>query len=134
MPSVTELRGKANDLYSKNKPFSKADAKDAAANAAAVGTDAPTASKTEAAKAAADTGKQNLGGTAKSNVPEESQQQAEKNKQRTKEAAEDARRQAREYLGKKVPKERRDQTIWRLKKMIVEIQGHDDCESSHHAH
>lgn len=27
-----------------------------------------------------------------------------------------------------MPKERRDQTIWRLKRMIVEIQGHNDCK------
>ena len=45
------------------------------------------------------------------------------------------------YLGRKMPKERREQTIWRLKKMVgaslmllqtnvtqvVEIQGHADC-------
>jgi hypothetical protein len=33
------------------------------------------------------------------------------------------------YLTRKMPKERREQTIWRLKKMIVEIQGHADCTS-----
>lgn len=33
------------------------------------------------------------------------------------------------YLSEKVPKERREQTIWRLKKMIIEIQGHEDCKS-----
>jgi hypothetical protein len=31
------------------------------------------------------------------------------------------------YLTRKMPKERREQTIWRLKKMVVEIQGHADC-------
>jgi len=31
------------------------------------------------------------------------------------------------YLKGKMPKERREQTIWRLKKMVVEIQGHADC-------
>jgi hypothetical protein len=34
------------------------------------------------------------------------------------------------YLSEKIPKERREQTIWRLKKMIIEIQGHADCMSS----
>jgi hypothetical protein len=33
----------------------------------------------------------------------------------------------RAFLAEKVPRERRDQTIWRVKKMIVEIQGHADC-------
>ena len=31
------------------------------------------------------------------------------------------------YFKEKVPKDRRDQTIFRLKKMIVEIQTHQDC-------
>lgn len=38
--------------------------------------------------------------------------------------------QTKEYLQEKVPKERRDQTIWRLKKMVIEIQGHADCQYS----
>lgn len=33
-----------------------------------------------------------------------------------------------EYLEEKVPKERREQAIWRLKKMVIEIQGHADCQ------
>lgn len=36
--------------------------------------------------------------------------------------------QAKEYLSEKVPKERREQAIWRLKKMVIEIQGHSDCK------
>lgn len=32
------------------------------------------------------------------------------------------------YLSDKIPKERREQTVWRLKKMIIEIQGHADCK------
>jgi hypothetical protein len=27
-----------------------------------------------------------------------------------------------------MPQERRDRTIWRLRKMVVEIQGHPDCK------
>ncbi|KAJ5380195.1 uncharacterized protein N7496_002623 [Penicillium cataractarum] len=38
--------------------------------------------------------------------------------------------QAREYLSEKVPKERREQAIWRLKKMIIEIQGHADYQQA----
>lgn len=37
------------------------------------------------------------------------------------------RERTREYFKNKVPKERREQIIFRLKKMIVEIQGHQDC-------
>ncbi|KAJ4982827.1 hypothetical protein SVAN01_11675 [Stagonosporopsis vannaccii] len=32
------------------------------------------------------------------------------------------------YLKGKMPQERREQTIWRLKKMVVEIQGHQDYQ------
>lgn len=42
--------------------------------------------------------------------------------------------QTREYLSEKVPKERREQVIWRLKKMVIEIQGHADCKSLPHGH
>jgi len=32
-------------------------------------------------------------------------------------------------MKEKLPKERREQGIYRLKKMVVEIQGHQDCMS-----
>ena len=122
VPSATELKNKANQVIDKNKPFNKKEAQDAASNAAGTGQDASaTGSKSETAQAAATTGKNDLVNKAGANVPEET-------KQKGREAAEKARQQARDYLGKKVPKERREQTIWRLKKMVVEIQGHDDCE------
>ncbi|KAH3999515.1 hypothetical protein HBI38_092400 [Parastagonospora nodorum] len=38
------------------------------------------------------------------------------------------RDQLNNYLKGKMPEERRDQTIWRLKKMVVEIQGHQDYQ------
>ncbi|KAJ5544819.1 hypothetical protein N7535_006793 [Penicillium sp. DV-2018c] len=34
------------------------------------------------------------------------------------------------YLSEKIPQERREQTIWRLKKMIIEIQGHADYQQA----
>lgn len=36
------------------------------------------------------------------------------------------------YFKEKVPKDRRDAVVYRLKKMIVEIQGHQDCRSHLH--
>lgn len=38
------------------------------------------------------------------------------------------RERTREYFKNKVPRERREQIIYRLKKMVVEIQGHSDCK------
>lgn len=51
----------------------------------------------------------------KENIPEDQKQRARETRERT-----------RNYLGSKMPQERREQTIWRLKKMIVEIQSHED--------
>lgn len=34
------------------------------------------------------------------------------------------------YLSDKVPKERREQIIWRLKKMVIEVQGHADYQQA----
>lgn len=56
-------------------------------------------------------------------VEEVKGQAAEEAKTRGRELSE----KTKEFLASKMPKERREQTIWRLKKMIVEIQGHSDC-------
>lgn len=48
-----------------------------------------------------------------------------------KDRAQNYKSRGQEYLKGKMPKERREQTIWRLKKMVVEIQGHQDCKYPH---
>lgn len=45
-----------------------------------------------------------------------------------KDRAREASAKAKEYLSDKVPQQRRDQAIWRLKKMVMEIQGHSDYQ------
>ncbi|KAI2621038.1 hypothetical protein GGS21DRAFT_386633 [Xylaria nigripes] len=55
---------------------------------------------------------------------------SEENQQKARNMAADYRRQAREYLNKKVPQERRDQTVWRLKKMVLECQQHPDYQKA----
>lgn len=47
-----------------------------------------------------------------------------------KKSAAEYRARAREYLGQKMPKDRREQTIWRLKKMVLECQQHPDYQQS----
>ncbi|OTA60056.1 hypothetical protein K449DRAFT_415349 [Hypoxylon sp. EC38] len=44
----------------------------------------------------------------------------------TKQTAQAYRARTRQYLSKKMPEERRERTIWRLKKMVVECQQHPD--------
>lgn len=62
-------------------------------------------------------GAQMLKDAAKDNVPEDTKNKTREYRERTT-----------KYLQGKMPKERREQTIWRLKKMVVEIQGHPDCK------
>lgn len=45
-----------------------------------------------------------------------------------KDRAQAQRERLKRYLKGKMPEERREQTIWRLKKMVVEIQGHQDYQ------
>lgn len=51
-------------------------------------------------------------------------QMSEDDKQKVREY----RQKTKEYFQKKLPKDRRDQIVYRLKKMVVEIQGHQDCK------
>ncbi|KAF3197922.1 hypothetical protein TWF679_002478 [Orbilia oligospora] len=57
-------------------------------------------------------------------------QQFEEQKNKINETSNEYKRRASDYLKGKLPQERRDQTIWRLKKMVVEIQGHEDYQQA----
>jgi len=57
------------------------------------------------------------------NVDDETKEKARARK-------EEYRARAREYLKKKMPQDRRDQTIWRLKKMVLECQQHPDYQTA----
>ena len=128
--SVSNLKAQAKDTYATNKPFSRGDVKQAAQQGMNDAQNHPSDDPQVAGKAGLSNAVDNLKQTADSNVPDENKDQLEQNKQRALEAKENARARSKAYLGKKMPKERRDQTVWRLKKMVVEIQGHSDCEFS----
>lgn len=136
--SAANLKSQARDQYNKQKPMSRNEVKNAAGNAAgdATQTAHPSGSRdpADAAQLEADSRNQgtdsgmdpragtnqalgNLRGTASQNIPDETKEQARDTKNRTQ-----------DYMRSKIPKERRDQTIFRLKKMIVEIQSHSDCK------
>lgn len=134
--SRDNLRNQVKNQYNKQKPFSRDDVKNAAGDATQAAH--PTGSRDPAdaaqlaqqeqqygndtgldAKSGAAAGAQNLRDQATNNVPQETQDRAQNAANRTK-----------DYAKSKLPQERRDQTIYRLKKMIVEIQGHQDCTSS----
>ncbi|KAK0722447.1 hypothetical protein B0T26DRAFT_674145 [Lasiosphaeria miniovina] len=67
------------------------------------------------AYAAADTAKRRV----ETNLDDETKEKA-----RTK--ADEYRARTKAYFSKKMPQERRDQTVWRLKKMVLECQQHPD--------
>lgn len=99
-------------------PMKKQDAKDAASDAADQAKSAADgqAQATDASKEGAKQG----AGQLKSNLSNRfDDEQKEKLRQ--------YRERSNNYFKGKMPKERRDQTIYRLKKMIVEIQTHQDC-------
>ena len=128
------LKAQAREQYNKQKPFSKGDLQNATGNATQSAHPSGSRDPTDAAALAAEdqqtggnsgmdphgganTAISNLRGTASENIPDE-----------TKDKARNFGNKTKGYLGDKVPKERREQTIYRLKKMIVEIQSHSDCE------
>ncbi|KAI5918431.1 hypothetical protein F4810DRAFT_692315 [Camillea tinctor] len=51
-------------------------------------------------------------------------------KEALKKSAAEYRARTKEYLSKKVPQDRREQTVWRLKKMILECQQHSDYQQA----
>lgn len=66
-------------------------------------------------------------GTAKNKIKEKVDQNvSEEQKEKIRARNEDYKRRAKDYYSKKMPQERKDQTIWRLKKMILECQHHPD--------
>ncbi|KAI0382776.1 hypothetical protein F5Y04DRAFT_43546 [Hypomontagnella monticulosa] len=93
------------------------DAKNVAASGAQAArqSDGTTGDRINAAQSAASTAAEQV----KSNIDPET-------KESTKQTAEEYRARTKQYLSKKMPEERRDQAIWRLKKMVVECQQHPD--------
>ena len=137
--SASNLKSQARDHYNKQKPFSRSDVQNAAGDATQSAHPSGSRDPADAAMLEADSRDQGtdsgmdpqaganaamgtLRSQASANVPDETKDKAQ-------EKARDARNRTKNYMREKVPKERRDQTIFRLKKMIVEIQSHSDCKS-----
>merc|ERR1712093_674687 len=130
--SAGNIKKQVKSTYNKQTPLQQEDLK-AAAGDASQGAHpdgsrdpADTAALTQRDKQQgtssglnADQGVQNAASTLKQraseNVPEETKEKGRKTREQTK-----------NYLSKKMPQERREQTIWRLKKLVVECQGHPD--------
>jgi len=66
-------------------------------------------------------------GTLKSRLDENLDDEA---KEKARAKKEEYRAKLKDYFNKKMPQERRDQTIWRLKKMVLECQQHPDYQTA----
>lgn len=131
--SRKNIKSQLKSQYAKQRPFGRSDVDDTVGDATQAAH--PTGERDPANLAEQDregvdsqsgavAGAQTLTDRATANVPDETQE-------KTKESTRKFNAQAKDYLGRKMPKERREQTIWRLKKMVVEIQGHSDCMEIH---
>ncbi len=113
--SRDNLRNQAKSTYNKQKPFSRGDVQNVAGNAADQSQTGEGVDPDQARQQGAQ-GLSQLRDQASANIPDETQDKAKNLRDRTT-----------NYAKEKLPKERRDQSIFRLKKMIVEIQSHQDC-------
>ncbi|KAI4086451.1 MAG: hypothetical protein LQ344_007546 [Seirophora lacunosa] len=113
--SRDNLRNQAKTTMNKNKPMSRDDAKGMAQNAANQGDTGDSVDPNQAAAS----GKNQVQDQLSANMSDEQKDKAKNYRDRTM-----------NYAKEKLPKERRDQSIFRLKKMIVEIQGHQDYQQA----
>ncbi|KAI2636559.1 hypothetical protein GGS26DRAFT_549574 [Hypomontagnella submonticulosa] len=112
--SKDTLKSQFRNVY-KSDPAQDVKGVAASGAQAARQSDGTTGDRVNAAQSAASRAAEQV----KSNVDPET-------KESTKQTAQEYRARARQYLSKKMPEERRDQAIWRLKKMVVECQQHPD--------
>ncbi|RDL35454.1 Uncharacterized protein BP5553_07385 [Venustampulla echinocandica] len=134
--SKGDLKNQVKSQFNKQTPLNKDDIRDAAGNAAQSahpqGSRDPADAAAQAAwhhqqgessgvdaRAGVRSGTATLRQNASENVPDETKDRGREYKDRTK-----------GYLESKMPEERRQQTIWRLKKMVIEVQGHPDYQQA----
>ncbi|CAD6439741.1 1b4ce218-86a6-4313-b594-c740c4f9975a [Sclerotinia trifoliorum] len=134
--SSGNIKNQMRQAFKKNQPVGRDDVRDAVGTASQ--TAHPSGSRDPAdtaqlagrdqqynaasgidAQTGAQVGADTLKQRASENVPEETKQRGRETRDRTK-----------NYLQQKMPEERRGQLIYRLKKMVVEIQGHPDYMQS----
>ncbi|KEF55668.1 uncharacterized protein A1O9_08418 [Exophiala aquamarina CBS 119918] len=121
--SKENIRTQARSAFDKNAPVNKEEAQNAGQHGLDTAQAHPAQHNREAGRAGLGQAIGDLKAQAQANIPEEDQENAKKAKNATVQ-------KSRNYLSKKMPEDRREQTIWRLKKMVVEIQGHSDYQQA----
>nr|BAK00933.1 predicted protein [Hordeum vulgare subsp. vulgare] len=121
--SRDNLKSQARDTFNKNSPIKPEDAKGAVQQGRETAEQHPSDDPRDAGRAGVVNAAKNLKETARQNIPDE-------HKEKARDAKDATAQRTKNYLNDKVPQERRDQTIFRLKKMIAEIQGHSDYQEA----
>lgn len=138
--STGNIKSQMKQAYHDNKPVSRGDLKEAAGDASQAAHPSGSRDPADTANLAARDQQQGTSSGVDANAgasaaADKLKARADRNvDDETKDAAIATKDKTKNYLREKMPEERRDQTIHRLKKMIVEIQGHRDCKlfsSSH---
>ena len=131
--SKDNLKNQAKAKYNEQKPFNKDQAKGALGDATQAAHPSGSRDPTDVADLARRDQQQgtNSGVDATKGVMQGADRLQEHTRENVPQETQDRAREARErtnnYMKEKLPKERREQAIYRLKKMVVEIQGHQDC-------
>lgn len=129
-------KGNLQSQFKQNLPFGKKDAEQVAGDATQAAHPAGSRDPADTAQLAAQEQREGVpqGVDAKAGIDQTKQSVSEKvpeeDKQRARELRDRQRERLNNYLKGKMPEERREQTIWRLKKMVVEVQGHQDYQQA----
>lgn len=130
--NTESLKAQFKEQTGRFKPGSKQDVQEAAQAATTSATggrqDAPVSQID--ARAGATTAKETLQQRAEQNVAPEDREQAQQITEQAQAVSSEYSQRTKDFLASKMPKERREQAVWRLKKMIVEIQGHSDYQQA----
>jgi hypothetical protein len=134
--SAGNIKQQIKSQYNQKKPLSGDNVRDAAGDATQAAH--PDGSRDPADTAALASQDQQYGTQSGLDAKSGAQNGAATLKQRaseninedTKNRARETRERTKNYLSKKMPEERREQTIWRLKKLVVECQGHPDYQQA----
>jgi hypothetical protein len=134
------IKSQSRSAVDKNAPVSRQDVRDAAGNVTQAAHPGDSSDPKDAARLAAHD--QASGGASGVDATSGAQQGIDilrnrvsenvddQTEGRARETAQTTKDKTRSYLSSKMPAERREQIISRLKKMIVEIQGHPDYNSA----
>jgi hypothetical protein len=134
--SAGNIKNQMKQTYSKQKPLDRGDLKDAAGDASQAAhpdgsrDPARTAERTGQdqrygtssgvdAQAGAENAATTLKQRASENIPEDAKQRGRETREKT-----------RNYFQGKMPEERREQVTYRMKKLLVECQGHPDYQQA----